>query len=504
MNTNEFPQRLLIINIDGLRHDVFHRALSIGRLPNLGRLVGGVDAEHGLHLSAVSTAPSITFCGQVSIITGLQPDRHGIPGNQFFDRFGDRSDGKARFYAFDVGDTLAVDDAVLVFTGKTGLLGRVLDSSARTLYEIAADHGMRSLVVYHMLGRGAAKWIKPNLVDIARFTKGGGLVGISAERYDRKMVDKALEALNRDGPADILTLYFMGLDHHSHQYGPGSQMAYLADVVDEQVGVILAGLEQHDALEGALAVIVADHGQIEVVPDDRHSLRLSFPFDREMGYLFDALRLDVHDYPGEDPNCDAVVASNGGLAHVYLRHRYGHWRDRPRFAEDVLTVARAFWEADQSGKYAADLQGALDMILVRDVQREGWEADYYVYTPERLMPVIEFLNDHPEIKTVDAPGRLKHLAGPYSGDLLLLSNYAGGYYFGPPLKGMHGGLHPEDSCPVLSLGWVGASAGQVQTLRDTVDAVLQDEGRTGLQDFVPLASLLPVLCAVFGWENRQE
>jgi hypothetical protein len=57
-------------------------------------------------------------------------------------------------------------------------------------------------------------------------------------------------------------------------------------------------------------VIFSDHGQIHVKADDKHSLRLAFPFEREIGHLFDALGLDVHDYPGEDPNCDAVVASN--------------------------------------------------------------------------------------------------------------------------------------------------------------------------------------------------
>jgi len=48
---------------------------------------------------------------------------------------------------------------------------------------------------------------------------------------------------------------------------------------------------------------------------------------------------------------------------------------------------------------------------------------------------------------------LHNLAGPLTGDLLLVSNYADGYYFAQPLLGMHGGLHPQDSWASLALGW---------------------------------------------------
>jgi len=40
-----------------------------------------------------------------------------------------------------------------------------------------------------------------------------------------------------------------------------------------------------------------------------------------------------------------------------------------------------------------------------------------------------------------------------SGDILLISNYSGGYYFSGPLRGMHGGLHPEDSFATLAFGF---------------------------------------------------
>jgi hypothetical protein len=285
------------------------------------------------------------------------------------------------------------------------------------------------------------------------------------------MIENTLQHLRQGGKPDILTVYFMGLDHTSHQDGPGAQDEYLARVVDPEIGRLVKELEQHGMQQNTLVAVVSDHGQIQVIPDDRHSLRLSFPFDLEMGYLFDALGLDVHDKPGEGPACDAVVASNGGLAHVYLRRRPGEWMAPPNFIDDVLPVARAFWEAHQTGRYAMDLQGALAMVLVRNVEQDGWQADYQALTLDgHFQSVQEYLSEHPEIHTVDAATRLRRLACPTSGDLLLVSNYADGFYFGGITTGIHGGLHPEESLAVGSLGWIGATPEQWSKLQETAKA----------------------------------
>lgn len=493
------PTRLIVIDIDGLRRDVFLRALAEGQAPALARLVGGVDAEHGCHVEAVSVAPSITFCGQSAIFTGAHPEQHGIPGNQFFDRFGRHSNGIPRHYAFDVGDTLAVDDAVSVFTGQVGLASQTLSAEVATLYEYAAMHGRTSTVVYNMISRGATHWIKPDVADIARFTKGGGLLGISAEQYDGEMLDKALAHLRGGARPDVLTLYFMGLDHHSHQHGPQAQPDYLTRIVNAQIGRLLAELEALNLLDGTLFALVSDHGQIGVIPDDRHSLRLGFPFDREMGYLFDALKLDVHDYPGEGPNCNAVVSLNGGLAHVYLQHRHGRWADVPRFEADVLPVARAFWEANATGRYAKDVKDTLAMVLLRNVEQDGWDADYQVFSPEGIVPLAGYLAAHPEIKTVDAVNRLRCLASPVTGDLLLVSNYADSFYFGGPIHGVHGGLHPEDSEPVLSFGWPTGTPAQIAALRETVQGVVADRCRVENNRRASIVDMVPVLRALMQW-----
>jgi hypothetical protein len=219
-----------------------------------------------------------------------------------------------------------------------------------------------------------------------------------------------------------------------------------------------------------------------------------------MGYLFEALGLDVHDVPGEGPDCEAVVASNGGLAHVYLRQRHGLWSAPPHFATEVLPVAQAFWEATTTGRYAPDLLEALALVLVRNVERDGWEANYEVLTPTgQFFPLESYVALHPELCLVEAGPRLRHLASPYSGDVVLLANYAEGFYFGKPLRGVHGGLHAADSEAVLSFGFPGGEAAQIEQLQAVVNGCLATRCRAEGGRRVGIVDMTPTIEALLGW-----
>jgi hypothetical protein len=275
----------------------------------------------------------------------------------------------------------------------------------------------------------------------------------------------------------------MGLDHHSHVHGPASQPAYLRDVIDPQVGRLLDALERRGMLGGTLFALVSDHGQIEVVPDDRHSIRLGFPFDRELGHVFEALGLDVHDVPGEDPACDAVMGLNGGLAHVYLRHRAGRWAAPPRYEEDVLPVAESFRQMNETGKYEDELQGSLELILVRETEHEGWQGEYRVYLGKDY---------------ADAANRIRLAASVTTGDLILVANGREGYYFGAPTTGVHGGLYPGESEAVLTFAYPGGSPDEIAWLRETVTGVVADRCANEGGREPSVADMVPVALAVMG------
>ena len=483
-------QNLILIDIDGLRQDVFSIALGQGMIPNIARLLGGRDLSRGVQIPIVAPAPSITFCSQASLFTGAHPAQHGIPGNQFFDRFGMHSNGLPRHYAFDVGDTLAADDAVRVFTD--GLAARCLQ--APTLYQRVAERGWRSVVAGNMYATGADTWLKPSLLALARFTKGGNLFGLSAAEYDRQILHDALAEIGRNGLPNILTIHFLGLDHESHHHGPGAQIGYLTNTLDPMIGELWDAIPADRSL---LTAIFSDHGQIEVIPDDRHSLRLAFPFEREMGHLFDALGLDVHDYPGEDPDCDAVVSANGGVAYVYLQNRRGRWADVPDFERDVLPVGRAFWQAHASGQYAAELEGALAGVLIRNVEKNGWRASYQALTPDGEIITMEKWFSTTSGRYLDPVNRLNNLTGSLAGDLLLISNYAEGFYFGAPIHGVHGGLHPDDSRAVLAYGFPAVNAYIAENMRIAIMKSIQKRCRAENQRQPTTADMLTGLEVLF-------
>jgi hypothetical protein len=497
LTANYTPSRLILINIDALRPDIFEQALLDNAIPNIARLLGGPKAERGLILQPASTAPSITFCSQASIITGAHPKDHGVTGNQFFDRFGSIS-GNPRHYAFDGGGhRLALDDALNVF--RNGLADQALSSEVETFYEIGRRHGLKSTVVFHMYARGAETWIKPGLEDWREFFSFGESFGISSEKYDRRMLDDTIRHLREGNRPDILHLYFWGLDHDSHVHGPLIQYPYLTDTIDPLVGQLTEELERQEMLDGALFVLFSDHGQIDVPDQPEYCLQLAFPpLDIGLGHVFKAIKRDVLNVPRET-GMDTVLSMNGALSHIYVRRKIGWWKQPARFDKDVLPVAEAFWEGATTGKHYSPLYNSLSMILVRDVEHEGWAAPFRAYTPRGCVPIAEFLGERPAIHALDGVNRLDHLAGPNSGDLLLVSNIDDGYYFAYPYRGIHGSLHPEDSKSMLTFSLPSGTPEEAAAVLARAQAAMAARCKRENDRMLNIADIHTGVMAAMGW-----
>ena len=92
--------------------------------------------------------------------------------------------------------------------------------------------------------------------------------------------------------------------------------------------------------------------------------------------------------------------------------------------------------------------------------------------------------------------RLNNLAGPYVGDLLLVSDYANGFYFGAPMQGVHGGLHPQDSAATLVYGFPGAGQDAADQMRVAVQEAIAARCRAEGGRQASTADLLAGLLAV--------
>lgn len=162
-------------------------------------------------------------------------------------------------------------------------------------------------------------------------------------------------------------------------------------------------------------------------------------------------------------------------ASAYLRDRKTHqWSEAPDFAQDIVPVGLAFWQAHAYGRYAPELQHALAGVLVRDVEHQGWNSRYQALTTQGLRCSLEeWFADQPAEEYADPVNRLNNLVGPMCGDILLVSNYAGGYHFAAPMCGMHGGLHPEDSFATMAFGGPGSSEAEWMAARAAIQQAIQ-------------------------------
>src|SRR3954452_8155547 len=89
------PRALLVISIDGLRHDYLDDRQHA--LPNLMRM----RSEGARARTVRSVWPSVTYPAHTTLVTGVTPARHGIISNVVFDPF-EKNDGGWYWYASDI------------------------------------------------------------------------------------------------------------------------------------------------------------------------------------------------------------------------------------------------------------------------------------------------------------------------------------------------------------------------------------------------------------------
>ena len=133
------------------------------------------------------------------------------------------------------------------------------------------------------------------------------------------------------------------------------------------------------------------------------------------------------------------------------------WQLPPRYAEDVLPVADAYFRASRDGALVPAMKGTLDMVLVRE-PRPVAEIDlpFEVYVGDgRTEPVASYLAAHPHPTYEAFEERLRDLAvghhGERAGDVLLVAHDGDvadprlRYYFSKAYHSWHGSASRADS-----------------------------------------------------------
>jgi len=301
------PTPLLLISIDGFRHDYF----DLADTPALDRLVEGGFKADSLH----NVFPTKTFPTHYSIVTGMHPGTHGVVANSMWD--------PQRDARFSLGNREAVGDGFWYQAGEP-------------IWVTAERQGLTAAT---FSWPGSEARIRRTRPSYWQFYDG------SLPHADRIEQVLAWIDLPLDERPDFMTLYFSAVDSAGHRDGPRAEsVAAAVSDVDHHLGVLLDALAQREMLDRINILVVSDHGMGRV------------DFDRYIlldDYL-DLSRVRVSDWGpaaqiwATDLSADEIIEALDG-AHPHLRvwrredipERY-HF-DHHHRVPDVLAEADPQW-----------------------------------------------------------------------------------------------------------------------------------------------------------------
>lgn len=327
---------LLLISIDGFRHDYMQKA----ELPALQKLAAdGLKADSLQHVF-----PTKTFVTHYATVTGLYAENTGVVANNMWD--------PARRSRFSLGNRDAVSDGYWYD-------GEPIWNTVEKAGKIAATYfwpgseaqigGMRPTI-----------W-KP----------------YAGETPHDARVDQVLEwlALPEDRRPTFLTLYFSAVDSAGHRHGPDHPETVEAMAeVDRALGRLIEGLERQGIYGRVNILVTSDHG-MQQIDLDRYILLDEF---------LDLSAVNVSDWgpaaqiwtvdggPGPDEILASIDTDHPGIRRAWKKGNAParfHFDDHPR-VPDVTIEAELGWMISNKPYFAGMQRGLLNGM-------HGWDPAWH-------------------------------------------------------------------------------------------------------------------------------
>jgi len=244
---------VVLISVDGLAH--YYLDDPKAEMPTIRQL-----ASEGARASDMKCSmPTVTWPNHTTLVTGVNPAKHGVIGNNYFDR--------------EKGQNVTlITDPVF---NKEQIV------KAPTIYDAAKGAGLKTAAIIWPASRGAQTldWTVPDVFTDALFQKYGTpalfpefkAAGIPYERQGEwcksgdgesrdKMYVQMLNQIIRTHRPNLALLHIVEVDHVEHARGPQSPEAYAAvKFADGCVRDVWNELQK--SLPGKATLIVsADHG----------------------------------------------------------------------------------------------------------------------------------------------------------------------------------------------------------------------------------------------------
>lgn len=244
---------VVLISVDGLAHYYFDDPKA--EMPMIRQMAAeGARAE-----MMKCSMPTVTWPNHTTLVTGVHPGRHGVIGNNYYDR----ANGKVVPL---IPDPLFDKDEIV---------------KVPTIYDVAKAAGLRTAAIIWPATRGAKTldWTVPDVFDdklfqgyatpslLAEWTEAGipfekqqewCKTGRGEER-DRMYVQMLNHIVRKHRP-NLALLHLVEVDHVEHAKGPQSPEAYAAvKFADDRVREVWDELQK--SFPGKATLIVSsDHG----------------------------------------------------------------------------------------------------------------------------------------------------------------------------------------------------------------------------------------------------
>ncbi|GAE28944.1 alkaline phosphatase family protein [Alkalihalobacillus hemicellulosilyticus] len=327
--TQNNGHNVIVILIDSMTEKVMDKGLKEGRLPALQYLIDHGTVFHDL----VAPFPSMSVTIESTLLTGDSPDKHSIPGLNWYDETSDSliSYGDSISSMWKLGRNDVIDHTL------SKLNNEHLNKNSTTIYESLKQKGLTTGSINMLVYRGdishtltvpapfktilqlESETIKTKGPDILAFgkaiqpeIKGDVPDGITerlglTDRYSAEVIAQLI----KDGQQpNFLMTFFPDFDKLAHHHGP-----YAIDhfsKVDHNVQTILNAYESwEEALSKNTFIVLGDHGQSELI-DNKEAVGIdleSLISPYSVASLF------------ESPSSgDIIIANNHRMAYLYLNN----------------------------------------------------------------------------------------------------------------------------------------------------------------------------------------
>jgi len=282
-------EHVVLITIDGFRPDFYLEPA--WHTPNLRALMAD-----GFHAKGVNSVfPSMTYPSHTTIVTGVQPLKHGIYYNGMY--------------------------------GPNGPSGKIYWNNSQikvpTVWSAAAAKGLKvSTLMWPVSADAPVRYDIPDNGDMGRAAQDqysrpeGFLADLKKEVFndtgrieygkDHNVARIAGYVIGKDQP-NLMTIHFFSVDHYEHEQGRHGPLveAAISDA-DSSVGIIVDALKQAGIWEKTVLIVTGDHGFVDVTTSVSPNVWLV-----KAGLIRDVKKDDW----------DAQFFSVGGSSYLYLKDR---------------------------------------------------------------------------------------------------------------------------------------------------------------------------------------